>query len=201
MNSPKIYIIVITVIALGIVGYIIYKSKTSATPSPTTFTYGPSPTPTQTVAPIYTPSSPTPMQTVTPPPAISSSDSKIKYDFSGGWKIATVNGENKSPVTLSAGQYVGPAGVYSTAPPYEWVFYRSGNSTDLSAVDVQYGGGSLVINIRPDVNSNGRSGTFFKIYKTADGIVQFFGAPKTGYFFARDDTYKSIWSDPNYSGN
>jgi hypothetical protein len=69
----------------------------------------------------------------------------------------------------------------------------------LYAVDVQYGGGSLIINIRPNVDVNSRdTGHFFKIYKTADGIVQFFGAPNTGYFFARDNTYKSIWSDPNF---
>jgi len=134
----------------------------------------------------------------TPRPVISSTDQNIKCDFSGVWRIATVNGNDKSPATLSAGPYVGPAGVfYNTSPPYEWVFYRS---RDPYSVDVQYGGGSLGIMIRPDVTLNGIPGYFYKIYKTADNVVQFFGAPNTGYFFARDDTYKSIWSDPNYSG-
>lgn len=66
MNS-RYYIIAIIVIALGIVGYTMYKSNTSTTPSPAistpVVTYGPSPTPSQSVTPTASVGpSPTPSQ-------------------------------------------------------------------------------------------------------------------------------------------
>ena len=141
-----------------------------------------------TIPPVPSPSVYVP-RSATSDPIIAVRESNIKYDFSGVWEIVTINGVNKSPVTLTLDGS-------ETTGIYEWSNYRSStNSSD--KVKVQYNGGTIIIVI---ING-GDEGKFFKIYKTADGTVQFFGAPSTGYFFARDNTYKLTWSDPNYTGN